>query len=146
MKLLEILPATGSTVFSIEPAATLSEVVAELMRKKCGALVVCEGDSMVGIITERDILRACSENGDRLGELNVHQYMTANVVTGTPADDINNAMSLMTQRRIRHLPVLEGGKLAGMISIGDLVKAHAEALAQENHQLRSYIQTGAGES
>lgn len=146
MKLQEILTVKGSTVFSIGPEATLNDVVAELMRRKCGSLVVCDGETMVGIITERDILRACEQNGGRLGERRVSEFMSREVATGTPCDDINQAMALMTQRRIRHLPILNEGRLAGMISIGDLVKAHADALAVENHQLRSYIQTGAGDS
>ncbi len=140
MKLHEILAIKGSDVHSIHPDATLADVVDKLVEVNCGSLLVCEDEQMVGIITERDILRACSMR-KVLGETSVRGVMTSNVVTSKPSDDIGTVMGLMTDHRIRHLPVLDDGKLVGMISIGDLVKSQHVQLEVENHYLKNYIQS-----
>jgi CBS domain-containing protein len=95
---------------------------------------------MVGIITERDVLRSFVKTRKPLTELLVADFMTADVVTGTPEDDVEDAMGLMTRRRIRHLPILDDNRLAGLISIGDVVKAQHDTLSLENHFMKSYIQ------
>lgn len=138
MKLHEILRDKGTDVYTICPDATLADVAATLVENNCGSLVVCENDRMIGIITERDILRACARQKP-LDQTSVRRAMTANVITAEPTDDVNTVMGLMTDHRIRHLPVLENGNLAGMISIGDLVKSHHDQLEMENHYLKSYI-------
>ena len=139
MKLREILQRKGSAVYSIEPSASLADVVAQLVEKNCGSLLVCEGDKMLGIITERDILRACDGIEDSLKDIPVEARMTTDVKTGDPDDEVSKAMGMMTESRIRHLPILEDGKLAGMISIGDVVKAQHQQLTVENHLLKTYI-------
>lgn len=148
MLLQDILRRKGSKVHSIAPHAMLDEVVHKLVENNCGSLVVCEpssdGDAagtLVGIITERDILRSCATYGGSLRELAVRDVMSRELMTGTPDDSIEETMGLMTQRRIRHLPILVDGRLAGMISIGDLVKAHYDEVTMENHYLKSYIQS-----
>jgi CBS domain-containing protein len=141
MILRDILRTKGSGVYTIRPEATLADVVAKLVEYNCGSLVVCEGDEMVGIITERDILRACAANGGQLQDKLVRDVMTRNVTTGSPEDGIGDTMGLLTAKRVRHLPILEHGKLAGMISIGDVVKAQHDSLVAENHHLKSYIQS-----
>ena len=148
MRLQEILRVKGSGVHTIHPQATLDEVVQKLVSCNCGSLVVREPadaggrpGAMVGIISERDILRAIAARRGPLDQLLATDAMTRDVIIGSPADSIEDTMGLMTQRRIRHLPIVEGGELAGMISIGDVVKAHHDQVALENHYLKSYIQS-----
>lgn len=148
MVLQEILRRKGSQVHSISPEATLDQVVHKLVENNVGSLVVCQptagGDpsgTLVGIITERDILRACAAGRESLREVKVSDCMSRDLMTCTPNDSIEETMGLMTQRRIRHLPVLVDDRLAGIISIGDVVKAHFEEVTMENHYLKSYIQS-----
>jgi CBS domain-containing protein len=141
MLLKEILEVKGHNVLSIAPSATVADVVETLVAHNCGALVVCDGDQMVGIISERDVLRAVSSGSDPLDQVAVETRMTRDVITGSPNDNINDIMGLMTKNRIRHLPVLEDGALAGMISIGDIVKFQHQKLTVENHMLMTYIQS-----
>lgn len=143
MSLHEILRNKGNNVLSISPHASLEDVVQKLVKNNCGSLVVCEDDDpcrMVGIITERDVLRACAGHKAPLDQLRVANCMTRHPVTGLPDDSIQSAMGLMTERRIRHLPILNyDGQLIGLISIGDLVKHQHDELSRENHYLKSYI-------
>ncbi len=137
----EILQVKGSQVFTIPISSSLSDVVDELMARNCGSLVVCDGDRMIGIITERDILGACAARHKSLDEIPLQPLMTSNVVTTTPADKVGDVMGVMTERRIRHIPVMDDGILAGLISIGDVVKAQHAELTTENHLLKEYIQS-----
>jgi CBS domain-containing protein len=144
MKLQEILSAKGSAVQSISPEATLQDVVQRLVENRIGSLVVCRADAagkdeLMGIITERDILHCCVAGSRPLAEVKVAEAMTTVLVTGAPDDELEQAMGLMTARRIRHLPVLCEGRLAGMISIGDVVKAQHDRLAMENRFMKDYI-------
>lgn len=139
MKLHEILESKGSKVFSASPQESLGDVVNKLVENNCGALVVREGEKMVGIISERDVLRACADL-DRPLEATVSDRMTTDLVTGTPDDEVESVMGLLTHHRIRHLPILKNGELVGVISIGDIVKAQYEDLSNENRILKQYIQ------
>ncbi len=141
MKLRDILKGKGKQVHSISPDKTLGDVVAKLVQNNCGALVVLEAEHMVGIISERDVLKACAELRQPL-EAAVSNRMTRELITATPDDKVEYVMGLLTHHRIRHLPVLEGGALAGVISIGDIVKAQYEDLSNENLFLKQYIQGG----
>jgi CBS domain-containing protein len=138
MQVRDILQHKGQQVHSIEPEATLTQAAQKMMEHRCGSLVVQVQDQLVGIITERDVLRVCA-TGQSLGTVCVHEQMTRRVVTGSPADDLRSIMGVLTNKRVRHLPVLEEGKLVGMISIGDVVKSQYDELAFENHVLKSYI-------
>ena len=143
MTLEEILRSKGSDVFTITPDATLEDVVQSLVARNCGSLVVCEDDgsgTMVGIVTERDILRACAAHRGSLDSVRVRAIMTGRLVTASPADEVEEVMGVMTQQRIRHLPVVEEGRLVGLVSIGDIVKAQHHHLTMENHYLKEYIQ------
>jgi len=140
MTIRTILQTKGNQVFTTEPQEKLSVVVKQLVYHRCGSLLVCRGEELVGIITERDILRASATEGYNLETATVAELMTTDLVTGTPDDSISETMGLLTERRIRHLPILEDGKLAGIISIGDVVKAQYAKLSIENHYLKSYIQ------
>ena len=144
MKLQEILSAKGGAVDSISPEATLQDVVKRLLEHRIGSLVVFRSDAagqqeLVGIITEHDILRACSPGSRPLAEVRVVEMMSKPLVTATPDDEVESVMGLMTTRRIRHLPVLFEGRLVGMISIGDVVKAQHDRLALENKFMKDYI-------
>ncbi|NLS90973.1 MAG: CBS domain-containing protein [Planctomycetaceae bacterium] len=148
MNLAEILKAKGSTVFTIGPDAVLDQAVTRLIDHNIGSLVVCardveHGEKMVGIITERDILHACSSrSGYDLATTRVEEVMSTSLSTASPADAVEDVMGLMTRKRIRHLPVLTGGRLVGLVSIGDIVKAQLGRLALENQFMKDYIHKG----
>lgn len=126
MILQEILRKKGSGVFTIAPGATVDDAVQKLVECNVGSLLVCEGDvdslDLKGIITERDILRLLASHRGSLEELKVSEVMTTELVTVSPTETTIQAMKLMTEHRIRHLPVVSDGELRGMISIGDIVK------------------------
>ncbi|HTU26543.1 MAG TPA: CBS domain-containing protein [Pirellulales bacterium] len=144
MTLHDILRNKGSNVCTITAEASLTEVAQVLARHNIGSLVVCEpagskGQRLLGIITERDMLRAWAKSPSALQEFKVADIMVRDLVTVLPSDSVEDAMGLMTERRIRHLPVVEDGQLIGLISIGDVVKAQHDSLTMENHYLKSYI-------
>jgi CBS domain-containing protein len=142
MLLNQILQSKGSAVHSIGPDDSLSQVVQKLVACNCGSLLVCDNEEIVGIITERDILRACATHEGHLSELRVRDRMSSPVVTALPQDRVSDVMGLLTSKRIRHLPVVdEEGNLVGMISIGDVVKAQHDQLSVENHYLKQYIRS-----
>lgn len=144
MTLYDILKVKGTTVYTIGLDATLQEVAEELTRRKVGALVVCDrdalaGERLAGIISERDLLRVFASRRGPLESLKVRDVMTTQLVTASPNDSVEQVMGLMTDRRIRHLPVLSDDRLVGMVSIGDVVKAQHDRLAMENHFMKNYI-------
>ena len=139
MTLRSILQSKGLEVYTTTPETKLSEVAKKLVHHQCGSLLVCDGDRLAGIITERDLLRVSATDGQDLESTPVSEVMTGNLVTGTPNDSISQTMGLLTEQRIRHLPILEDDKLVGIISIGDVVKAQYAELTIENHYLKSYI-------
>jgi CBS domain-containing protein len=139
-KLRDILQSKGKEVHMVWPAATLQDVVDLLVRHNCGSLLVVESGQLLGIITERDILRAAAAVDPPLSERQVQDHMSVDLVVGSPDDAIGEAMGLMTNHRVRHLPVLEDGQLVGIVSIGDVVKAQHRQLSMENHYLKNYIQ------
>ena len=141
MILRDILQSKGDAVFSIPSTSSLAEAVRVMVDHRCGSLVVGTGGQMEGIISERDILRALAEVHKPLENIPIADRMTTRVVTGHPDDDLGKVMGLMTQNRIRHLPVMNEGKLVGMVSIGDIVKAQYEQLTRENYFLMNYIQS-----
>ncbi len=141
MRLRDILQVKGHNVISTRPDATLREAIDKLIENNCGSLVVMEGERMIGIITERDILKAAANTDQPLGSRFVRDHMTSDVLIGTPDDKVTSVMGLMTQERIRHLPVCEQERLVGVISIGDVVKAQHDHLSVENHYLKNYIQS-----
>ena len=142
----DILSAKGSTVYKIGPEATLADVARELVEHRVGSLVVCPSDasqqpSFLGIITERDILYCCARGDTDLAKIRVADVMTTNLITALPNDAIEDVMGLMTTKRIRHLPVVAEGRLLGIISIGDVVKAQHDHLAMENKFMKDYIRS-----
>ena len=137
----DILREKGHQVFTIEQNVTLLDVVDELVDRSCGALVVIDDGKLVGIVTERDILRACAAVHQPLATTALSQAMQANVVTAKLTDKVSNLMKVMTNRRIRHLPIVEDDELVGIVSIGDVVKAHEAEIQTEKQMLMEYIQS-----
>ena len=150
MQIKDILQEKGSGVVTIDATQTVHEAIIKLNHHGFGALVVMgENRQIAGIVTERDILQCCGDNCTHLEntpakELTlcpvlVQDIMTKDLVIGVPGDDLNYVMSVMTKHRIRHLPILDNGKLAGIISISDLVNAHFEENIFESRTLKDYI-------
>jgi CBS domain-containing protein len=132
--------AVGPDVATTTPAATVGELLALLHRHNVGALPVVDGGELVGIVSERDVVRQLHERGSGLVDVTVAEIMTSDVVTCSPRDRAADLARVMTERRIRHLPVCDDrGVLVGIVSIGDLVKARIDQLENEREQLASYI-------
>lgn len=142
MLVAEILKDKGDAVFSIRPDMRLTEACDELDRRRVGALIVCEADRAVGVLSERDVVRAVARDGAAALEKPVSDFMTADIVFAAPAETVAILMERMTDRRIRHLPVLRDGRLAGVISIGDVVKCQIAEATREAESLRTYIAAG----
>ena len=142
MLVAEILKDKGSAVFTIPPGLSLAEACVELERLRVGALMVCQNDQVVGVLSERDVVRAVAGEGAGALSRPVSDFMSANVVFAAPGETVSILMERMTDRRIRHLPVLVDGQLAGVISIGDVVKCQIAEATHEAESLRTYIAAG----
>lgn len=141
MKVREILAIKGEHVHAIGPDRTVLDAVTLLVEHGIGALLVRDGGGVIaGIISERDVLRVSRDRSGELGAIRIGDVMTRDLVICVPDDEIDYAMGIVTKNRVRHLPVMDGGRVAGMISIGDLVKARLDAAEYENRYLREYIQ------
>ena len=137
--LMQLLKAKGGDVHTIAPDARVYDALKLMAEKDVGALVVVENGRLSGIISERDYARKVILHGKSSHEMEVHEIMTSKVVTVQPAQTVEDCMALMTNRRIRHLPVTDGEKLIGVLSIGDLVKEVIAEQEQTIRQLESYI-------
>jgi CBS domain-containing protein len=141
MILEQILREKGGQVYSVAESASLKEAAELLDARKVGAMVILnEGGAVIGVISERDIVRAVARAGAAGLKQPVSDSMSRQVVTARPKETIEAAMDRMTDRRIRHLPVVEGGRLLGVVSIGDLVKWRIAEATAEVAAIRSYIQ------
>ena len=141
MKVKDILESKGSAVATIPADASLHDALERLIELRIGSLVVVDGhDPIVGILTERDLLCECAIHPEGVREMTVREIMSSNPIIAVPEDEVAYIMGIMTHNRIRHLPILNGERLAGMISIGDVVKAQLEAAEFENRYLRDFIQ------
>jgi CBS domain-containing protein len=139
MLVSQILKAKGDTVFTATPGETLGALAAMLNSRRVGAMVVLDQDRVVGIVSERDVIRAVAEAGaEALGRA-VADFMTKDVVFADPGDRIDQLLAQMTDRRIRHLPVCKDERLVGIVSIGDLVKSKIGEVEAEADGLRAYI-------
>ena len=134
-----ILQEKGTQVYAISPDAKVYEALQLMADKNVGALMVMEGDTAVGLISERDYARKIVLKGKFSKDVPVHEIMTADIVRIGPDRDVENCMELMTDKRVRHLPVFENDRLIGIISIGDIVKAIIEHKEEIIEQLESYI-------
>jgi CBS domain-containing protein len=140
MDVADLLATKGTIVATVGDDATIGVVVAELVRHRVGALVVSrDGNRIEGIVSERDIVRHLSELRTDLLDEPVASIMSTDVVVCTPAAAVEAIMNLMTERRIRHVPVVEDGRLCGIISIGDVVKSRIGELEKDRFELMEYI-------
>lgn len=140
MIIATILKRKGGQVVSVGPDDTIHQVAVTLAQHRIGAALVADArGAMQGIISERDIVRGMAAQGQGTTQLRARHLMTRNVITAAPQDTVLQALALMTDRRIRHLPIMEGGQLAGMVSIGDLVKARMDQLDLETSELKAYV-------
>jgi CBS domain-containing protein len=143
MLLSQILKDKGDLVFTASPQETIAAAAALLHSRKVGALVlVDEEGSVVGILSERDIVRVVAEMGERALARPVSICMTEEVVFAQPTETVDHLLGRMTDRRIRHLPVVRDGRLVGIVSIGDLVKSKISEIETEAQELKSYISAG----
>jgi CBS domain-containing protein len=138
----EILKSKGAEVFTIGPHTTLAQACAELDGRRVGALIVCEGDQVAGVLSERDVVRAVAADGAVALDRPVSDYMTRDVIFAEPGETVAVLMTRMTDRRIRHLPVMTDARLTGVISIGDVVKCQIAEATHEAESLRTYIAAG----
>lgn len=136
-----VLAGKGSEVATIVSQSSLGDVVEQLAARRIGALVVLDRGQIAGIISERDLIHCLQHHGAGLLDLAVADAMTSPAITAEPDLPVLSALALMTQRRIRHLPVTRGGALAGIVSIGDLVKYRMERIEAEAEAMRAYIQS-----
>jgi len=136
----DILSAKGGLVFTITPGTTVAQAAEQLATRRVGSLLVLDGaDSVAGIVSERDLVRALAQHGAAALEMEVREIMTRHVTTCDPDEPIESVMSAMTQGRFRHLPVMRHGELLGLVSIGDVVKARLEETRHETEALKAYI-------
>jgi len=136
----DLLKIKGNQVWTVTPNTSVLETLLMMTEKAVGALVVVEGDKIAGIISERDFIRSIAEKERCVLNTVVLEYMTTTVMTVTPDQSIEDCMQLMTEKHIRHLPVVENGKLAGMISIGDIVKDIISSEKSRINALENYIE------
>jgi len=141
MTIATVLRTKGSEVETITAHARVADAVARLGERRIGALPVVEGNEIVGIMSERDVIYCLRDHGPAVLDWPVSRVMSSPAITADPATDVLAALSVMTQRRIRHLPVVEDGELKGIVSIGDLVKHRMERIEAEAEAMRSYIQS-----
>ncbi|BBY61901.1 CBS domain-containing protein [Mycolicibacterium helvum] len=142
MRIADILRTKGAAVATVTETTTVTGLLAELVIHNIGAMVVVGPDGVVGIVSERDVVRKLHDHGPELLRSSVSDIMSQIVVTCTPDDQIDDLSALMTNNRVRHVPVMQGGRLVGIVSIGDVVKNRMEQLQAEQQQLQAYITQG----
>jgi CBS domain-containing protein len=139
MTIASILKTKGGEIVGVPASMSVHGVVALLHKHRIGAVLVMDGNLPVGIVSERDVVKCLHEKGTAILEATAEAIMSSPVVLASPSDSVVEAMSIMTERRIRHLPVVEHGKVVGIVSIGDLVKRRIEQAENEAELLKGYI-------
>jgi CBS domain-containing protein len=140
MHVKDVLAHKGAAVATVTPLALITEVIAALAEHHVGALVVTsDGRQIEGIVSERDVVRALHSRGAELLDTQVREIMTVNVLTSSPDDEVRSLAKTMTEKRFRHMPVVVDGALAGIVTIGDIVKNRLDELETEHDQLVDYI-------
>lgn len=138
----DILAEKGSIVFSAAPQATVAQVAEQLSTRRVGSVLVLQDNEVIGVVSERDLVRALAQHGAAALDMEARQVMTRDVVTCDPDDTIEQVMATMTRGRFRHLPVIRHGGLLGLVSIGDVVKARLTETRVEAEALKAYIVAG----
>ena len=141
MTIARVLQGKGSEVETIAGDATVFDAIHRLGEKRIGALPVIEGDRIAGIMSERDVIYCLRSHGPEVLDWQISRVMSSPAITADSETDVLAALALMTQRRIRHLPVVDGSEIRGIVSIGDLVKYRMERIEAEAEAMRTYIQT-----
>lgn len=139
MKIADILRHKGANVVTIAPTDTVATLLASLAEHNLGALIAVDGERVVGIVSERDVVRAAAHDGAAVFDRPISQLMTADVLSCTSSDPVASIAATMTDRRIRHMPVIDDGNLAGIVSIGDVVSSQIRQLEHEREHLEQYI-------
>ncbi|MCV7302878.1 CBS domain-containing protein [Mycobacterium barrassiae] len=142
MRIADVLRNKGASVATITPETSVSGLLTELSVHNIGAMVVVSPDGVIGIVSERDVVRALQQRGAELLRQPVSEIMTSFVATCSLNDTVDSLSALMTTKRVRHIPVMENGRLAGIVSIGDVVKTRMEELEAQQEQLQAYITRG----
>lgn len=141
MKARQILESKGTRVITTVEDTLLVDVMAIFFANKVGSLLVVDKyDKILGIVAPNDVLHAVHKNLDRVPEIRVKEVMVTDLIVATPDDDIDYIQNIMTENRVRHIPILEDGKLIGLVSIGDVVKAQMKEKHVENRYLKDYIE------
>lgn len=140
MKVRQLLGAKGKEIVTIEAERSVEDAIRSMQGRNISALVVSDHGRPVGIFTERDVLRCyVATGGKSFGEVRLREAMTANLVVAELEDDLNDIMGVMTDRNIRHLPVVDQGALIGMLSVRDVIQSQVQKLTSEIHYLKDYI-------
>lgn len=142
MRIADVLRAKGAAVATITPETSVAGLLTELSVHNIGAMVVVSPDGVIGIVSERDVVRALHSRGAELLHQPVSEIMTSFVATCAPGDSVDSLSALMTTNRVRHVPVMDNGRLVGIVSIGDVVKTRMEELEAQQEQLQAYITRG----
>lgn len=142
MRIADVLKNKGAGVLTVAPDTVVSELLAGLVTRNVGAMVVVGPDGLVGIVSERDVMRKLHEHGAAVLLRPVADIMTVQVVHCTSDDTVDSLSGLMTTHRVRHVPVVDNGQLVGIVSIGDVVKTRMEELQVQQEQLEAYITQG----
>ena len=140
MTIARLIEGRSTEVVGCETGTTVREAVALFANRRIGAVPVLENGKIVGIFSERDVVRQLAEHGPQMLDGSVGAVMTAPAITVEPGTGVMDALGLMTRRRFRHLPVVEGGRMVGFVSIGDLVKYRIDRIESEAEAMRAYIQ------
>ena len=140
LKIRDLLKVKGNQVWSITPETSVLEALQLMTEKQVGALLVLDGEKIAGIISERDFVHGVAEKERCIVNTTIFEYMTPKVITVSPDQTVEDCMQLMTKEHIRHLPVVENGKLVGMISIGDIVKEIISSEKSRADALENYIE------
>lgn len=140
MKIHDVLESKGHEVVTVPPQETVLGAMRIMVEHRIGALVVTESDRIRGVISERDALRLGADDPERLADTAVAEAMTSDPIVGVPDDKLDYVMEIMTKNRIRHLPIVIDGRLAGIVSIGDVVNALRRHVEAENRHLTRYVQ------
>jgi len=144
MTVAAVLKQKGSEVITIAPSATVQEIAALISSRRIGAVVVMSDDKrLAGIVSERDVVKAIATKGEAALRLTAADIMTVEVVTATPRTTVDQAMEMMDAGYFRHLPVLDEGRMIGIISVRDAVRAHIQTQAEEVNSLMDYVHRGA---
>jgi CBS domain-containing protein len=142
VRIADVLKNKAGAVSTITPDMLVRELLASLVARNIGAMVVVSSAGLVGIVSERDVVRKLHEHGADLLDRPISDIMTTRVITCTPSDSVDSLSGLMTTNRVRHVPVIEDGQLVGIVSIGDVVKTRMEELQSQQEQLEAYITQG----